>query len=57
MYVKLQVQLKDFLNSCNMYVLYTELIQMDDCWEDMLCVIIFYSVTIAWQYNILYNTV
>lgn len=27
-------------------------IQMDDCWEDMLCVIIFYSVTIAWQYNI-----
>lgn len=30
-------------------------IQMDDCWEDMLCVIIFYSVTIAWQYNILYQ--
>lgn len=32
-------------------------IQMDDCWEDVLCVIIFYSVTIAWQYNILYNAV
>lgn len=30
-------------------------IQMDDCWEDMLCVIIFYFVTIAWQYNILYT--